>query len=248
VSTSAPTPAETSSARRTADEAAACEWAWLGKVGYAATLALQEKIRDAILAGRGPETLLLLEHEPVITLGRHGNSANILTTQDQLGRLGVQVTRTTRGGDVTYHGPGQLVGYPVFRLRAGGVRAHMVRMGAAIQSVLADLGIEAVWRAAQPGLWVGNDKICAVGVHVRRRVAMHGFALNVNNDLDGFEHIVPCGIANAGVTSIAKLGVSSPTLAALAERVAFAFERSFALRILRISADGSRLQNADGNL
>jgi len=135
--------------------------------------------------------------------------------------------QASRGGDVTYHGPGQLVGYPVVRLR-GGVVGHMTAMARAVAGVLAELGIEARWRRDAPGLWVGDGsneakteaKICAMGVHVRGRVAIHGFALNVAADLRGFDLIVPCGIAGVKTTSIEAQGVVAPAMEDLAARVA----------------------------
>jgi lipoyl(octanoyl) transferase len=225
----------------------AIEWAWLGRLPYARALALQERVHADVVAGRAPETLLLLEHDPVITLGRHADPAHVLAGAEALGRDGIIVFRTSRGGDVTYHGPGQLVGYPIFRLPRG-IKAHVTAMAGAVVAVLADLGITAAWRPAQPGVWVGDDKICAVGVQVRRRVTLHGFALNVNVDLAGFGHIVPCGLPSAGVTSIGGLHRCAPALPALAERLAGAFARSFATDRVRIPAASSRLQIADEDL
>jgi lipoyl(octanoyl) transferase len=206
---------------------------------------LQERVRTDVAAGAAPETLLLLEHESVITLGRHAQPAHVLARPEQLAKDSIAVVPTSRGGDVTFHGPGQLLGYPIFRLPAG-IKAHVVAMASAIIGVLAELDIVAEWRTAQPGIWVGGDKICAVGVHVRRRVAIHGFALNASVDLAGFRTIVPCGLGNAGVTSIAKLRGAAPALPDLAARVAHTFSRSFAMRMEKISASASRLQVATG--
>jgi len=172
----------------------------------------------------------------VITLGRSAEAANVLAPAEELARRGVVVARASRGGDVTYHGPGQLVGYPVVRLR-GGVVAHMTAMARAVAAALADLGIAAVWRRDAPGLWVGDEKICAFGVHVRGRIAVHGFALNVAIDLAAFELIVPCGLAGARTTSIARLGVTPPTLAALAPRVARALGDELGVPFTRASDD-----------
>jgi lipoate-protein ligase B len=121
-------------------------------------------------------------------------------------------------------------------------------MAEGIIAVLGLLGIQAEWRESQPGVWVGADKICAVGVHVRRRVALHGFALNVNNDLAAFQTIVPCGLRQAGVTSVATRLGTSCALSEMAERLVRAFEQSFGMRLARISASSSRLQIAIGNL
>lgn len=223
------------------------EWAWLGRVQYEQALDLQEQIRDQVAAGTAAETLLLLEHEPVITLGRNADPANVLASPVELHRKGIPVIRTSRGGDVTYHGPGQVVGYPIFRLQ-GGVRAHVRAMAAGILATLGALGIAAEWRDSHPGVWVGADKICAVGIHVRRRVAMHGFALNVNTDLDSFRAIVPCGLHHAGVTSMAKLMGTTFAVEAIALHLSGALSRSFGMRLARISGSSSRLQIANGNL
>jgi lipoate-protein ligase B len=170
---------------------------------------------------------LLCEHHPVITLGRRGRAEHILRSSEQLADAGIEVEMASRGGEVTYHGPGQLVGYPVFRLR-GGVVAHLESMASGIVTVLAQLGVEAEWRRACPGVWVGDAKICAFGVHVRHGVAIHGFALNVCPDLDHFAAIVPCGMPDARVTSIVALRGQSPAPRQLVPALIAAFTRSFA--------------------
>jgi lipoyl(octanoyl) transferase len=223
------------------------EWVWLGRVPYDQALRLQEQIRNQVAEGKAAEALLLLEHEPVITLGRSANPANVLASAEDLNGKGIAVIRTSRGGDVTFHGPGQVVGYPIFRLQRG-VRAHVRAMADGILATLGVQGIEGEWRESCPGVWVGADKICAVGVHVRRRVAMHGFALNVNTDLSAFRTIVPCGLHHTGVTSMAKLRETTFDLETIAERLAGAFEKSFGMKLARISASSSRLQIANENL
>ena len=197
-------------------------WRWLGRVPFAAAVREQERVRDAVLRGDGPESLLLCEHDPVVTLGRSANPAHVLLSAADLSYRGVDVQAASRGGDVTYHGPGQLVGYPVVRLR-GGVVGHFTAMARALAAVLAELGIEARWRREAPGLWVGDAKICAFGVHVRRRVTMHGFALNVSGALNGFQMIVPCGLAGVATTSIMRERhrmAPAPAMHVLAARVA----------------------------
>ncbi|HXJ22142.1 MAG TPA: lipoyl(octanoyl) transferase LipB [Polyangia bacterium] len=189
-------------------------------------------MRADLLAGVGPETLLLLEHTPVVTLGRSADPGNVHLSDAQLTGLGVDLVRASRGGDVTYHGPGQLVGYPIVRLRAG-VVGHMTAMARAAATVLAELGIDARWRRDAPGLWVGDAKICAMGVNVHRRVAIHGFALNVAADLRGFDLIVPCGIAGARTTSIAALGGAPPPMEDLAARVAERLGAELGVRFAR---------------
>jgi lipoyl(octanoyl) transferase len=209
----------------------AAEWIWLGRVPFGPTVELQERIREDVIAGRRPETLLLCEHEPVVTLGRSANAGNVLASADELARRGVAVHAASRGGDVTYHGPGQLVGYPILRLRHGLV-AHIEAMARGLAALLAELGVEARWRRDVPGLWVDHDgeapaKICAFGVHVRHRVTMHGFALNVTTALDAFDLIVPCGLRDARVTSLVALTGAAPPLDELAPRAAAALGDAF---------------------
>jgi lipoate-protein ligase B len=200
----------------------------------------------------------------VITLGRSATDQHVLVAAAELERRGVALHRASRGGDVTYHGPGQLVGYPVVRLDRG-VVGHVRAMADGLIEVLAGLGITAVWRREAPGLWIeserGATKICSFGVNVHRRVAIHGFALNVTVDLDAFRLIVPCGLAEVQMTSIARelgareLGArelgnrsegAAPRLDALASDVASAFGRSFGRAFVREeSAEVIRDANAD---
>jgi len=231
----------------------AAVWRWLGRVPFATTVRLQEALRAQVLAGAGPETLLLCEHDPVVTLGRSANPAHVLTPQAELSRRGVEVHPASRGGDVTYHGPGQLVGYPIVRLR-GGVLGHLTAMARAITGVLGELGIEASWRRETPGLWVGGAgddpgaKICAFGVHVHRRVAIHGFALNVAGALAGFDLIVPCGLAASRTTSIAAelpAGRTPPPLHLLAARVAGALGRELGVPFVPAIDSPSRISNVE---
>lgn len=200
-------------------------WHWLGRVAFADTVALQERLRAAVIAGSGPETLLLLEHHPVITMGRSAVPANVLVNEAELSRRGIALHRASRGGDVTYHGPGQLVGYPVVTLRRG-VRAHIEGMATALAEVLAALGLPVLYRREAPGLWFSSgdayQKVCAFGVNVHRRVAIHGFALNLDPILEHFSLIVPCGMAGCPVTSLRALTGAAPTPADLAARVAAA--------------------------
>ena len=185
-------------------------WHWLGRVPFAETASLQEATRVAIREGRVPETLFLLEHQPVITLGKSAAENNVLQAPSALASRGIALHRASRGGDVTYHGPGQLVGYPLVRLRRG-IRAHVEGMAHALIAALAELAVSARYKREAPGLWVdadvpgGEAKICAFGVNVHHRITMHGFALNLSPDLDAFRLIVPCGLAGCQVTSVAAL-------------------------------------------
>jgi len=220
------------SAGATLPRALTPEWRWLGRVPFTETAALQERLREDVLAGRAPETLLLCEHDPVITLGRSARAEHVLASADELARRGVAVHAASRGGDVTYHGPGQLVGYPILRLR-GGVVAHLEAISRGLVALLAPLGLAPRFRRDAPGLWIdrGNRsplaKICAFGVHVRHRVAIHGFALNVAPALDAFSLIVPCGLRDAAVTSIAAERGEAPDVAALAPLAAAALGEAF---------------------
>jgi lipoyl(octanoyl) transferase len=210
-------------------------WRWLGRVAFAPTVELQEELRREIIAGHAPEMLLLCEHDPVITLGRSARAQNVLASADELARRGVALHAASRGGDVTYHGPGQLVGYPILRLR-GGLVPHLMAMARGLATLLAPFGIAASWRRDAPGLWIDRGeanrpaKICAFGVHVSHRVTMHGFALNVTTALEAFDLIVPCGLADIEVTSIAALTGAAPALETLAPRAAVALGDAFGVR------------------
>ena len=199
------------------------KWEWLGRIDYPDAVRRMESLRARILDGdTGAETLLLLEHAPVITLGRRARAEHILASEAALAARGVTVARASRGGDVTYHGPGQLVAYPVMRLH-GGVVDHVCRLAKAAIAVAAAYGIEARFDRARPGVWAGDAKLAAVGVHVHRRVAIHGLALNVTTALDAFDLIVPCGLRDLAVTSIAALSGRAPALPEVAAAFAAAF-------------------------
>jgi lipoyl(octanoyl) transferase len=177
-----------------------------GRVRYASGLELMEaRVADRI-AGRVPDTLYLLEHEPVFTLGRRADRNHILVNASQLAERGIEVFETGRGGDVTYHGPGQIVGYPIIDL--GPDRKDVRKYVAALEEVMirtcARYGIEAGRSEGMIGTWIETRKIGAIGVRISRWVTSHGFAFNVARELDGFRMIVPCGISGRGVTSLAQ--------------------------------------------
>ena len=178
-----------------------------GLVEYADGLCLQRERVAARKAGLIPDTLLLLEHPHVYTLGRNAKKDNILLSTEQLAARGVQVFEIDRGGDVTYHGPGQLVGYPILDLtqHRRDIAWYMRSLEEVLIGVARDYGILAGRLADAPGVWVGNDKLAAMGVHVSRWVTSHGLAFNVKTDLRYFEWIVPCGLRDKGVTSLEKL-------------------------------------------
>jgi len=181
---------------------------------YGRILALQQTLVAARKAGRIPDLLLLGEHTPVITLGRNARRENLLLPEEELARRGIDVHETDRGGDVTYHGPGQLVGYPILDL--GSLRKDVVWYVRSLEEALIraarSFGIEAARRTAPEGkrqlytgVWVGEEKLAAIGVHISRWVTSHGFAFNVTTNLSHFDFIVPCGIRDKGVTSLERL-------------------------------------------
>jgi lipoyl(octanoyl) transferase len=181
----------------------------LGLVRYAEALALQQSLVDGRRHGRVPDQLLLLEHPPVITLGARTRNRldHVLATPSALAARGVELVETGRGGDVTYHGPGQLVGYPILDLKPDRCDVH--RYVRDLEEVLiravGSFGIEAGRVHSLTGAWVGREKLAAIGVRISRWITSHGFALNVSTDLDAFNLIVPCGIKDRGVTSIERL-------------------------------------------
>jgi lipoyl(octanoyl) transferase len=184
----------------------------LGRVDYASALHLQKQLTDARHAQRISNTLLLLEHPPVLTLGRNSSRTNILASDQLLTQRGVEIHEINRGGDVTYHGPGQLVGYPILDLRSFTPRLGAVDYVRLLEEALiracSDFGIPAQRIAARTGVWtisagaVPEKKIAAIGVHIARGITSHGFALNVTTDLRDFHLIVPCGISDRSVTSL----------------------------------------------
>ena len=185
-----------------------CQVRELGRVEYGRALARQQELIAQRKQGLIADQLLLLEHPHVITLGRNGHLENLLASDEVLSRAGIAFYPTDRGGDVTYHGPGQLVGYPILDLREWkrDVGAYVRGLEQAIIETLADFGIEAGRIEKLTGVWVGERKIAAIGVHISRWVTSHGFALNVSTDLSYFQYIVPCGLTKP-VTSMAQLGV-----------------------------------------
>jgi len=209
-----------------------CQVRELGRVDYAAALDFQKQLALERKDGAIPDQILLLEHPHVITLGRNGREQNLLAGREVLERAGISFFPTDRGGDITYHGPGQLVGYPILDLRdwKRDVGAYMRAIEQVIIDTLADFGIEAGRIPKLTGVWVGERKIAAIGVHISRWVTSHGFALNVNTDLSYFQYIVPCGLSKP-VASMAQLGASTD-LPAVCRRLIFHFGRLFDCEML----------------
>ena len=204
----------------------------LGRVEYARALELQRELWRLRVEDAIPDTLVLLEHDPVLTLGRSAKASNLLVSEAELVRRGVALCRVERGGDVTFHGPGQLVGYPVFKLEQelAGVRAFVERLEAGLCAALGELGVKAGLRPGHIGVWCEERKIASVGVAVKRRVTFHGFALNVAVDLDWFKLINPCGMPGVCMTSVsAEGGVTDD--ARVRAAVAAGFERVFGVEL-----------------
>ena len=176
----------------------------LGPVPYREAWDIQLRLHAEVADGRKSDTLLLVEHPHVYTLGRRGQEHHILIDGDGLERLGIEVHHTDRGGEVTYHGPGQLVGYPILNLRrwGGGPLKYVRALERVLIETLAEFGVVAESEGHPTGVWVEDRKIAAIGVKVSRRVTTHGFALNVCPDLSYFDHIVPCGMPDSRVTSL----------------------------------------------
>jgi lipoyl(octanoyl) transferase len=210
-----------------------CQVRDLGRVGYGAAFEMQRALVEQRKVGEIPDQLLFVEHPPVVTLGRNAHEENVLASQELLERAGIELHHTDRGGDVTFHGPGQIVGYPVFDLREWkrDVVAYVRGIEEVLIGALAEFAIAARRREGATGVWVsapgGPAKIAAIGVHVSRWVTSHGFALNVNTDLSYFRYIVPCGLTQP-VTSMLEAGVNTArqeVIAALSRHFARVFER-----------------------
>ena len=204
---------------------------WLGTVPYDAALKLQQDLVAARQAGSVPDTLLLLEHPHVITVGVSGRRerTNVLESATTLAERGVVVYDAPRGGDTTYHGPGQLVGYPIIDLKPDRCDVH--RYVRSLEEVLIQAvgacGVESGRVEGLTGIWVGNDKLAAIGVRIARWVTSHGFALNISTDLDFFRLIRPCGIVGRGVTSLATLLEKPPSFESVRDLVAGQFLETF---------------------
>jgi lipoyl(octanoyl) transferase len=219
-------------ARSLRDRSPGLDVEWLGTVGYGAAVELQRELVEARREGRIGDRLLLLEHPHVITLGASAREEHVLMDDAERALLGIELHESGRGGDVTYHGPGQLVGYPILDLKPDRRDLHRyVRdIEEALIGALATLGVTAGRSHGRTGVWVGNDKIAAIGVRVSSGwITSHGFALNVDTDLRFFESIVPCGIHDGGVTSIVRHVPGEIQMGAVRTAVATQFARMFGL-------------------
>jgi lipoyl(octanoyl) transferase len=179
----------------------------LGTLHYAEALERQRARRAEVVAGTADDTLFVLQHPPVITTGRNAGLKHLRISPEQLAQRGIALVETDRGGDITYHGPGQLVGYPIVSLQPDekDLRRYVFCLEEIIVRTAADFGVRAERVSGLRGVWVGNDKLAAIGVRLSRWVTSHGFALNIDPDMSAFDLIVPCGIHGRGVTSLARV-------------------------------------------
>ncbi len=202
---------------------------FLGCVPYAETFQLQKELHARILNGEGESTLLLLEHAPVITLGKHASLQNVLVPRESLEEAGIALEQVDRGGEATAHEPGQLVIYPIWDLRKTrlGPKAFVSALEDVVMDVLRIYGISGHRDAEFPGVWVGSEKICAVGIRIRQGVSYHGMALNVSNSLNTFQKIIPCGIQDRGVCTISGLLARDISLLEVAKHFAKIFSLKF---------------------
>jgi len=212
----------------------------LGRVPYVAALQFQRRAVEARAAGRAPDCLYFVEHDPVITVGRAGKDSNLRLSAAEYQLRGVEVVAVERGGDVTYHGPGQLVGYPVVALDnlpcGRDLHGYLRDLEEGVIRAVASFGLPAERRPPYTGVWVGPRKIAAIGVAVRRWIAFHGFALNVNPNLAHFDWIHPCGIRHLGVGSLASLLGAAPPREEVAARLAASFTEIWG-RQVQLSAE-----------
>lgn len=207
----------------------------LGRLPYHEAWEVQHETHAAVVAGTLPPTLLLVEHDPVLTFGRKGGRDHLLVSERELLERGFELVDIERGGDVTYHGPGQLVGYPILPIGRR-VREYLRRIEASIVDLAAEYGIEAEGSPGYAGVWIGSSKLCAIGVAIKRGVSFHGFALNVATDLRDFETIVPCGLEGTSVTSLSELTGRPVTIAEARERLVPRLEAHLADLIDRSAA------------
>jgi lipoyl(octanoyl) transferase len=227
-----------------------------GRVPYAEGLALQKALIEARYENRIGNTLVLLEHPPVLTLGRNSSRANILASDEFLANRGVEIHEINRGGDVTYHGPGQLVGYPIFDLRSFTPRLGAVEyvrmMEEALIRTCGDFAVKTTRVAGRTGVWtmaggsIQEKKIAAIGVHISRGITSHGFAFNVNPDLRDFQLIVPCGIADREVTSLEREVDPPPSMDHVRNAVARQFGHVFQSQVLWAESPESLLPELAG--
>lgn len=211
-------------------------WAFLGRTEYSACWNLQRRLCDSRLEGRAGDTLLLTEHDHVYTIGTTGSEEHLLASAEELERKGIPVVFNDRGGDITYHGPGQIVGYPILDLHGytPDLHRYLRDLEEVVIRTLAQYGVEGDRLPGYTGVWVRGEKICAIGIKTKRWVTMHGFALNVSTDLSLFERIIPCGIFERGVTSLRENLGNEVHVAEVAELLATQFGRVFGCTMVAV--------------
>jgi lipoate-protein ligase B len=209
----------------------ACIAPYLGIVPYERALKLQQELTQARAEGEIGDVLLLLQHPPVFTIGRFRGGDDITVPPETLARDGIAVFHTNRGGGITYHGQGQLVGYPILNLKenALGVREYIRKLEATIIRLLLALGIQGHRVAEYPGVWVGERKVCSIGIHVSHHITTHGFALNVTNDLRYFRYVRPCGLSGEVMTSVSELLGHRVGMKTIIEKLLPSFSETFCL-------------------
>jgi lipoyl(octanoyl) transferase len=214
----------------------------LGLTPYRDAWQIQRELFHGVIADEQDDTLILVEHPPVYTFGRGADRSNFLLSDERLREIDAETFEIERGGDVTYHGPGQIVGYPILNLAhfKEDLGWYLRAIEEVIVTVLAGSGIAGSRVPGRTGVWVGDvgreEKICAIGVHASRWCTMHGFAFNVNTDLGYFQHIIPCGISDRGVTSMQKIMGAPQPMAEIRERVVQAFETVFEVECREVIA------------
>ncbi len=200
----------------------------LGLRPYREIWQMQHELHERVGKGQDPETWIFVEHPPVVTLGRNAKSGNVLLSKEALAQRGVDLVEIERGGDVTYHGPGQLVVYPIRRLARFREVVPLVRaLESAVIQACAKFGVRGEQHADHAGVWVGNDQLCAIGLSVRKMTSMHGIALNVSNDLSYDSLINPCGLTDRGLTSLSKEAGRAVSIAEARDALLDAFEKAF---------------------
>lgn len=213
----------------------------LGCMDYVEVLQIQEVLQQQVMHHDRMDTLLLLDHPPVITKGIRGEDENILKTPDELKSLGVDIVECKRGGDVTYLGPGQIIGYPIMNLKRHGKDVHefVTKIEQIIVQIMReDYHTETIVGSKKyTGVFVGNNKIAAIGIAVSRWITMHGFAFNVNTDLSHFKWIIPCGLKDKGVTSVQEITGERMDIKAIQDRIIEKFETAFQVTAVEISKE-----------
>jgi lipoyl(octanoyl) transferase len=219
-----------------------CRYQWLGQVDYQAAWDIQKNLIEARASDEGKDSLLFLEHPPTYTLGRGGDQTHLLVPEERLKELGAVLLQVDRGGDITFHGPGQLVGYPILDLNRLGISVigYVRGLEEVLIRALSVFGVDGARIEGFPGVWVGKEKVAAIGVKVNaRKITSHGFALNVDTDLGYFSYIVPCGLKGKGVTSLARLKGEDIRVSDVLKEVVQAFGEVFSM-VMREQNGGDR--------